>query len=123
MQFVFAFMVLTMSFHSYGKRAAPTSVPDVFGNELRYTVVHWGYANGTNQNGGYVEARSIKSDKKVWGLLVYKNSYLKDLESDVQDIFITSIRLDNEGNTLIVTNEARSVFHVDLKTLSVQHVE
>lgn len=44
--------------------------------------------------------------------MIYRIRYDRNLERDVQDVFITEIRLD--GKTLFVTNESSERFEMDL---------
>lgn len=98
--------------HAYGKRSAPNEVPPVTYPGIKYSAPHWGAFNGRKLNGEYIQARSAKTDELLWELRIYEVKYDPKLESDVQDIFITSLKLV-EGY-LEVANEARDKFVVDL---------
>ena len=104
---------------SYAKRKAPSDVSPVVHQGIKYVVVHWRYENGTGQNGGYIEARDEKTGKKVWGLVVYRTEYNDDLVRDVQDVFISSLRLDAKRNCLIVETGRKDLYYVDLSTRKV----
>jgi hypothetical protein len=97
---------------AHGKRAVPKEVPPVTYQGIRYTAPHWGAVNGRKQNGQYVQAASAGTDKLLWELRIYEVKHHPKLESDVQDIFITSLKVV-EGN-LEVANEAGDKFVVDL---------
>jgi hypothetical protein len=84
---------------------------------IKYCVPHWGAFSGRRENGQYIEARRAETDKLLWDLRIYKVNYDPTLESDVQDIFITSLKLV-EGN-LEVMNEAGDKFVVDLSKRAV----
>ena len=67
---------------------------------------------------GFIEARNLKSGKLIWNRQIYAVKYVPDLEGDVQDVFIRNIKV--KGNSLIVTNERKSEYQLDLKTLEVK---
>jgi len=48
-------------------------------------------------------------------------NYIKDLETDVQNIFITSIVFSN--NFLIISDEQKRVYKLDLKNLEVSEAK
>jgi len=97
---------------AYGKRSAPKEVPPVTYQGVTYSAPHWGAFNGRAQNGQYIQARSAETGKLLWELRIYEVKYDRKLESDVQDIFITSLKLVESG--LQVANEAGDKFVVDL---------
>jgi len=99
---------------AHAKRLAPKEVPPVVHDGIQYVVIHFGAFNKTGQNGGYIEARDAKTKKKIWGLQVYETEYDKNLEGDVQDVFITSLKIDKDKKILIVENESGKVYHVDI---------
>lgn len=103
------------------KRIPPKEIDPVSHAGVTYRVVHFEFRNGL-QNGGYVEAISDSDGKKKWGILLYLVKYDPRLEKDVQDCFITSLRLDEKKNRLVATNEAGHLYHVDLATQKVMHV-
>lgn len=81
-----------------------------------YTVPHWSSQNGTGQNGGYVQILDAKTGIPVWGIQVYKTNYVKNLESDVQDVFITSIEINFWNTVLTIKDELGRIYEIDLKT-------
>jgi hypothetical protein len=94
------------------KRPAPKEVLPVTYQGIKYSAPHWGTFNGHTQNGQYIEARNAETDKLLWQLRVYEVKYDPKLEGDVQDIFITSLKI--VAGNLEVVNEARDTFVVDL---------
>ena len=94
------------------KRSAPKDVPPVTVEGVKYSAPHWGKASGKTQNGGYIQANSVETGKLLWELRVYEIKYDTNLEGDVQDVFITSVKLV-DGN-LEVGNERGDTFVVDL---------
>ena len=56
----------------------------------------------------------LKKKKCYWEKEVYTVEYNPDLESDVQDVFITSLNI--EDGKLVVVNEKGDVYKVDLSS-------
>ena len=99
-------------FPAQAKRSAPKDVPPVTVGGVKYSAPHWGKAIGKMQNGGYIQANNVETGKLLWELRVYEFKYDANLEGDVQDVFITSLRLV-DGN-LEVVNERGDTFVVDI---------
>ena len=95
-----------------GKRSAPAEVPPVVSDGVRYEDPHTD--NPCGQNGGCVVAYDDASGALLWSLKVYCTQYDPQLEQDVQDVFITSLAVDN--GQLDVTNEKGLHFAIDLQT-------
>lgn len=95
------------------KRRVPRVDP-VVGNGIRYEVVRGARSRGFKQSGGVVAAIDVASGKELWTLLVYKTVYDEKEEADVQDVFITNLKLSSDGQSLQVTNEERKHFVVKL---------
>ena len=100
------------AFPAQAKRSGPKDVPPVTVEGVKYSAPHWGKASGKTQNGGYIQANSVETGKLLWELRVYEIKYDTNLEGDVQDVFITSVKLV-DGN-LEVGNERGDTFVVDL---------
>jgi hypothetical protein len=96
------------------KRVPPAAVPSITIGDLRIDVVHWARDEGFGQNGGVLRAVDTSSGATAWTLKVYAVDYDPALESDVQDIFITSLRKPWLRNHLLVGDERGRHFRVDL---------
>jgi hypothetical protein len=117
MRKVLIILVIAFLYFSYAfaDRAAPHDVPPLIHNGIKYIVPHWGgISNKRNQNGGYIEAWDIHTNKRLWELKIYTIKYDKKLEEDVQDIFINRIEIKN--NKLLIWNEVNDKFIVDIDT-------
>ncbi len=102
-----------LSTAAYAKRMAPGEVSPVTHEGVTYSAPAFGVFCGRPKiNGQYLQAKDAKTDKLLWELRVYEIKYDPDLEGDVQDIFITSLKVVN-GN-LEVVNERGDKFVVDL---------
>ena len=97
------------------KRAAPADVPPVVYDGARYEAPH--FSNPCGQNGGCVVAYDDATGAQLWALRVYCTQYDPNLETDVQDVFITSLAVEN--GQLNVTNEKGLHFAIDLHTQDV----
>ena len=87
------------------KRVGPKDVPAVTIKNLRFEVIHWGKDRGFAQNGGYIAAFDKTSGEELWTLKIYDIVYDPELESDVQDLFIKSMKKSWFGNTLKIIDE------------------
>ncbi|MAI69988.1 MAG: hypothetical protein CMM01_16615 [Rhodopirellula sp.] len=72
---------------------------------------------------GCVEAWDTATKKRSWFRQIYVVRRNPSLESDVQDVFISRIRLDNKRNILEITNELGFPYAFDLRTLEARTVK
>ena len=96
---------------AHGKRLAPESVPSVTKGNIEYRA--------PRSQMGCIEAWQNK--QLLWRRQIYVVKYDLDLEGDVQDVFIKTMKL--EKNILTITNENDSEYTLDLKTLEVKIVK
>ena len=66
---------------------------------------------------GFVVATDARSRKELWRERIYTVRVNPELERDVQDVFITSLAVEN--GTLIITNERGDTYALDLATRKV----
>jgi hypothetical protein len=110
---ILVLMVLVVgSSVAFAKQPAPKEVPPAVIGGIKYTAPHWCRINGKDQQGGYIEARDFNTGRLLWELRVYEIKYEPGLEQDVQDIFITSLKVMD--GKLQVANEKGDKFVVDL---------
>jgi hypothetical protein len=95
---------------AFAKRAAPKPVSPVVYGGVEYRASVWDM--------GFVEAVDVASHKKLWRTRVYYVWYMPLAEKDVQDIFVTSLTVQ-DGN-LLVRNESGRSYRVDLRSGHVQ---
>jgi hypothetical protein len=107
-------MVLAAS-PALAKRVAPQAVPAVVYEDVRYEVPH--FSNPCGQNGGCLVAYDDATGALLWSLKIYCTAYDSHLESDVQDVFVTT--LDVSDGRLVIVNEKNSTFTVDPSTRNV----
>jgi hypothetical protein len=91
-------------------------------NGIRYEAMQCGKVRGLAQNGGYIAAIEESSNNELWLLKVYDVSYDPEMEDDVQEIFISELKL-GEGDLLHVINERGGHYLVNLNTRAVTQSE
>jgi hypothetical protein len=96
-------------------RLPPADVPPEVDGAVRYEAPHFG--NPCNQNGGCVVAYDDASNAQLWFVQVYCTHYDPNLEQDVQDVFITSLAI--EDGRVLVSNEKGAHFAIDPATRQV----
>jgi hypothetical protein len=104
---------------AFAKRQPPKPVKPVAADGVEYHVLHDRFSEGGIPAGirATLEARDLKSGKAAWSVRLYEIRYDQNLETDVQDVYVTSLRID--GDTLHVTTE-KDPLAVDLKTRTVK---
>lgn len=104
------------------KRRVPRVDP-VVAKGVRYEIVRGARSRGFAQNGGILSAVDVASGKELWTLQVYVVHYDPAEEADVQDVFITEMKLDAAANVLLLKNEERKSFKVNLADRSVAEIQ
>lgn len=109
----------TISMPSHAKRLGPSEVSEAGGGSL-FEAVQFTNANyDTSFNGGVVKCSDAETGRELWSLQVYQvKSADKDMEGDMVDVFITSLKLN--GDRLRVENENGDVFTVHVETREVE---
>jgi hypothetical protein len=113
---LFICITMAVSDNAFAKRPAPAPVIPVRYRGMIYSAPPFTKESSGKplQRGGYIEAHDAKSGKLLWRVRIYKTRYNPLLETDVQDVFITKLFL--EDDTLIVADEKNRTFHLDLRT-------
>lgn len=99
-------------------------IKPVIYNGVKYTAPHFKYIKMSNiwvmhdQNGGFVEARDETTGELLWDLIVYKTSYNSWRSMEKQDVFITSLKIENEN--LVVTNEKNKKYLININTQKIK---
>src|SRR4029077_2017209 len=93
------------------KRIAPVNVAPVIYEGIRYVA--------PNDDGrrGYVEAWNVGTNKKVWELTIFNNRIDRNLEEDVQWVFINALNI--QDGRLLVTSEDGKTYQVDVNTKAI----
>ena len=92
------------------KRSVPDEVASIKSGDIEYRAPH--------SQMGCVEAWDTKRNELIWRRQIYVVRYTIGLERDVQDVFIKTIELKDK--TLIVNNERKSEYELDLESLQVK---
>ena len=101
-------------------------VEPVVYNGVKYTAPHFKYVKKStiwemhDQNGGFVEARDGTTDELLWDVIVYETRYDSYEPMDTQDVFITSLTIEDDN--LIVTNEKNEKYLVNVNTRNIEKV-
>jgi hypothetical protein len=99
------------------KREGPQPVLPVEVHGLRIEAPHSSSDSGTAHDGGFLVAYDTATGDRLWDLEVYRVDYNQERELDVQDVFITSLTVQ-EGK-ILVRNEATREYLVDAVSRSV----
>jgi hypothetical protein len=92
------------------KRTAPRAVPPVVLGNVRYSAPHT--AMGT------ITAEDAGTHAVLWTQAIYHVRPKPELERDVQDVYIDSLRAEN--GLLLIRNEADAWFSLDPATRKVR---
>jgi outer membrane protein assembly factor BamB len=109
--FISAILIsLVLAVPCSAKRAAPQKVTPVIYEGTRYEAP-------TDQM-GFVVAIDNTTGKKLWEKRIYKVWFKFWPEKDVQTIYITEMRIENQK--LIIRNEKDEYYSLDLRTKDVE---
>lgn len=97
-------------------RDVPPPPKAVTAGGVRYETVRNARMRGFDQAGGVVAAVNVKSKAELWTLKVYEIKFDPAEESDVQEVYITGLKVDSAGKQLTVTNERGETYRVDTAT-------
>ena len=98
---------------AYAKRGPAPVVSPLTVNGIRYSV-SGGHVEKEAVSAVVLEAVNEKSGHLVWRTTLYEIKLNPPLETDVQDVYVTSMRLVDD--VLEVTNEAGDTIKVDVAT-------
>jgi outer membrane protein assembly factor BamB len=107
-----AALLLLSPASAYAKRKAPTPVPPVVWQGVKYV------ASLEPDQIGRVQAYDEASGRKLWETKVYHVWINPIAEEDVQWVFISSMQI--QDGKLVVKNEAGKRYRLDLQTGSVE---
>ncbi len=95
----------------YSKRIPPPEVKPISYEEIEYSAYGRDSVKATDEKTGFT----------IWIRQIYVIKYVPGLEQDVQDCFVTAIKL--QDNKLLITNEKKYQYELDLKTLEVDVIK
>lgn len=99
-------------------RAAPPSVPPVVHDGVLYEAMTDHDVPDLDPQTTYLVARDAATRRPLWTVALYRIELIPHLETDVQDVFLTSLKLSADGKRLLVDDEAGRHFVVDIATRS-----
>ena len=97
------------------KRIPPEPVNPLVYEGTRYV------APNDDRRRGYIEARDVGTNKKLWELTIFTNAIDPNLEQDVQWVFIKALNI--QDGRLMLTTERGKTYQVDLKTKAIMQSE
>lgn len=103
---------------SSSRIAAPKVGPITY-NGVRYEQLTAPSSEGLPP-GGYVVATEIASGTRLKIIKVYDTVIDPNRESDVQNVFFKKMELDERGDALLIEDEKRRKYRIDLKSGEVQ---
>jgi hypothetical protein len=101
------------------KRSAPPVVTPLVLDGVEYsTAYEHPQESGSLTFAAYVQATNVADHKLLWRALIYRSVYVAKQETDVQDVYITSLALDRRARhrSLRIRNERRKEYLLDLQT-------
>ena len=123
MKTILSIITLGLLFSSsvMAKRIGPPKVAPIVTKSAIYSAPAFHHAY--DHHGGVIEAREPGTEKLLWRVRVYEVVYEKNLETDVQDVFIRTLSLDKEHGLLIMSDESNRVFVLDMDTKKVTQIK
>ena len=106
----------------FAERVSPTEVEPIHTDEAIYLAPH-NSTYGKDAPGGIIEARNPKSGELLWWVRVYKATDHSDLEQDVQPVYIVKTSLDEAHQLLIISDEEKRIFALDLRSKEVTQIK
>ena len=98
---------------AWAKRAAPQPVKPILGDAYKIEAI------GTGSSGKVKIAKKCKCPPKIF--TIYEINYLKSLETDVQNLHITKLEIDN--GLLLVKTEKGGIFSCNITTGKVKLIK
>lgn len=123
MKYLIIFFIIMTSTITSAKRKAPSEIPSIIFKGKKYIVTHWNKEPAFKQNGGIIEVWNIKKNRLIKRVLIYKIQYKSEIESDIQDVFITSIKLNKSKNTIIIVNEKGNIYGLNIHNYKVTRIK
>ena len=99
-------LAVIVPFEALAKRAEPQPVKPIFWDAYKIEAI------GTGSSGKVKIAKKCKCPPKIF--TIYEINYLKSLETDVQDLHITKLEINN--GLLLVKTEKGGIFSCNITT-------
>jgi hypothetical protein len=101
----------------YGKRKMPVLAEPVVYQGIQYSAPQ--EENELLKNGnnlGIIKATDITNQKEIWIKRIYLIKINKEIEQDVQMVYINNMKIDSVNKLIIIRNEKGNIYKLDLKT-------
>ena len=109
--YILIFVVVTFSFSSFAKRPYFAYPDEITVNDIKYSAT---YSESLFFHKAYIEAHDIKSNELLWKKKIYSTFLNPFVEHDNQFVMIKKVSCEN--GTLIILNENKFKYLLDLKT-------
>ncbi len=112
----FIIVILVVLITSSSIFVCPMRIPPAEVKSITYEGIEYS-AYGIDS----IKATDEKTGFPIWIRQIYVIKYVPGLEQDVQDCFITAIKM--KDNKLLITNEKKYQYELNLKTLKVNVIK
>ena len=108
-------LVLAAQVTVHAKRGPAPRIEPLLKDGIRFVV--------PNDDGrrGYVQAQEAEGGRILWEATLFRIQVSKDLEEDVQWVFIAKAKL--EGRTLLLVDERQRTYALDIRKKTVRRVQ
>lgn len=100
-------------------RTRPPEAEPVIHQGVRYEQLRSAATQGYEPHHGYLVATDEASGQRLWVSKVYAVEIDPNRETDVQEVYFRRMELDPDNQRLLIENERRRRFSVDLRDGSV----
>lgn len=101
------------------RRVRVPPVEPVTAHGVRYET-YSGNFQRFNYERGVIAAVDPTTEEELWALLIYETKLDPRWEKDIQEVFITDLRLEDDDTKLVVVNQRGKTYVVDLATRTVE---
>jgi len=104
------------------KRRAPSFKPLVH-KGVRYEPLRRATEQGFSQSGGVLAATEVVSGKQLWAVQLYRTAFDANEERDAQEVYISTLAIEPKTGALLVTDERKRRWRVQLADGKVEAVQ
>ena len=104
-------------------RTAPPVVAPVVHDSVCYEQLRGSHVTDLHPDASYLVARDATTRAVLWVVEVYRIVPIEELERDVQEVCFRSLRLSEDGARLLVEDECRRHYAVDIAARTARRLE
>ncbi len=95
------------------KRLAPPDIAPIFFEDIQYMV---STAKNEDNTKAITTLNATKADGQVlWTKALYTITFTPELETDVQEVYVTSMALSESNDAILIENEQGASFRIEIK--------